>query len=697
MSYIKFPCKYILLFSVLFAAIFLSAEKDEKKENYKESDIVYRTAIIFYRKHFASRSLDDELSEDLFYKYFDILDPNKIFFTRKDLRNFSEYKLKLDEQIAEGNADFAYKVYDFYISRLKKYKEFANDLLGKGFDYSKEEYYTADRSEMPRAENLEELKKIWRKKLKFEKLNLLIAEKARKVEKEKSNEKSKEHVSWEMKSPSEKMHHRTVQLLKYAETKNRIDILELFLLSLGKIYGPHSAYMSPRTEQDFDINMSLSLEGIGAVLETKNGYIRVVRIVPGGPAEKQGELKAGDRIIAVAQNEKRPVNVIDMPLSKAVMLIRGKKDSLVKLTVLDGRKGINAIPKQIAIQRDKVQLKDSDVSSEIKEIKVKGKTRKIGVLTIPSFYLDFNSVGKGKKAKSTTRDALKEIKKLSNKRIDGLIVDIRNNGGGSLLEAITLSGLFVESGPVLQVKDAYGKLDTEFSRNDDIAYSGPMIVLSNKLSASASEIFSGAMKDYKRALLVGDRKSHGKGTVQNIIELGKNMGSVKYTMAKFYRVNGASTQLKGVESHIVLPNFTDVMKIGEDKLENPLPWEKLEKLDYLPYNSDICSDEVIAYLRNKAALRRKNSEEFKKIYREIDIYNKVANRKRATLNLKKAWKEHLETEKMFEHRDSIIGLNEDNDESEEDFFLEESLNIFEDFFNFQNSDKGNIRASRCSG
>ncbi len=659
-----------------------SAVKELKPEE-KHGNIGKLTATIISNQHYNQQPINNDISSELFDEYFKTLDPTKIYFTKSDISKFEHERYNLDDSLVNNNVDFAYEVYNLLLKKIKLYKSFAEQSVKKGFDFTINEEFITDRSKVERAQTDNDLKEIWRKRIKNEILGYKLIE----LTKDENEKESAFHVD---RTPEEKILKKTDQYLKRLEQNDELDVLEFYLMSLTKIYDPHSTYMKPRTQKDFDINMKLSFGGIGAVLKSEDGYTAVVKLIPGGPAEAEGSLKADDRITAVAQEGEEPVNIIDMPLSRVVELIRGPKKSKVLLTILESSKGINALPKTISITRGTVKLKDSEASGEVKTIKNSlGKEIKLGVITLPSFYMDFKAAMNNEDYKSSTRDVKKIINNFKKEQVEGIVFDIRSNGGGSLLEAISLSGLFIKSGPIVQVKDQSGAIKISDDPDPSVFYDGPLVILMNKLSASASEIFAGAMKDYNRAILVGDRSTHGKGTVQTIFDLNKLLpywrlrppaGSIKFTNAKFYRVNGESTQKKGVIPDITFPSFTDSMDIGEDSLEHALPWDTIPSADYSSYSNNLAS--IIEKLKSNYNLRKNENPEYKKLLSEIERYNEIKDKIEVTLNEAKRKESYLNEKEIQKSQEKALKLNqseEDKEAKEKDLYLDESLNILSDY------------------
>jgi carboxyl-terminal processing protease len=692
----------VLMGATLFALQDNQKKVDDKtqekpkilKPNSDLNTITKLASTIISKQHYLQRELDDEMSKKLFNEYFKFLDPNKMFFTREDIKRFEKYKLQLDDQAFDGNLEFAFDVYNFFLKRLEEYEAYTNKLLDKGFDFKKDENFVLDRTEKNWPKNKAEMLEIWRKKIKYDILAMKLLERATKEHAEK-NKKDAAHPSWSKKTPDERIKSRIAHFVSNMKQKEPIDVLELYLSSLARVYDPHSSYMAPKTEEDFNIEMQLSLVGIGALLSSEDGYTKIESLIPGGPAEKDGRLKAEDRIVAVAQDKEEPVDIVDMSLTKVVRLIRGQKGTKVHLTVLDGKKGMYAPPKMITIVRDTVKLNDREAKGKIETIKGKdGKDYKIGIITLSSFYMDFDAAARGEKDfKSTTRDIKKILERFNKEKIDGLIMDLRSNGGGSLTEAIRLTGLFIKEGPVVQVKGSFGELDVKYDRDEDVSYKGPMAVLLNRFSASAAEIFAGAIQDYKRGILLGDAHTHGKGLVQTIYDLQSFLaflgakfpaGAIKFTNAKFYRINGSSTQIKGVSPDIIFPSFTDNMEIGEAHLDYALPWDAIESVKHEDYVDNLST--IIPKLQKQSLERRKKDKEFDLLKKDIETYDKLRKKKKISLNEEKRWTEFQKEKKLLEERKKLMKLEnedskkeKDSKKDENDLYLDETKKIMSDY------------------
>lgn len=674
----------------------------------KEMKIVAKVvAYTTEHAHFKKEKIHSGISRAHFDNFFKTLDPGRNLFTQKDIDSFASLRDKTAFQLADGELDFAFQVFELFIRRLKEYEEFVNTFLASPVSLSGKEVYTPNRTKLPYCADGKALKDLWRRRLINDLILMKMMDRSEKEEMAKNIEKLKKEGKKEEKaqfppvkkrSPEERIRKRVHQYVQYYSSMEAQEVTELFLTSFLQVYDPHSAYMSPRTQEDFDINMKLSLVGIGAVLTNEDGYTKIVKIIPGGPADKDGRLKAGDRIASVTQENGEYTDLMDMPVSKVVNYIRGKKGTKVTLSVLS--QGNAGIRKNITLIRQEVKLKDSEASGKIHKVKDEktGKEKRVAVITLPSFYIDFEAAFRGdREFKSSTRDVLKLLGEFSRKGdIDGLIIDLRSNGGGSLMEAVTLTGLFIPQGPIVQVRDPK---NTKIDHDRDgglVAYTGPLIVLTNRLSASAAEIFAGAIQDYRRGIIAGDRRTHGKGTVQTVVDLGKytsflgmgnNAGSLKLTNAKFYRINGESTQLRGVMPDIVLPAFTDLMELGEDKLPHAMLWDKIEPAPYIPLRTGI--PQCLPFLRDASAKRLEKNQDFISLKKDMETYRRIRDKKEVVLDLEKRWKEYQEEKKLLEEQEKLMKLNEEDEKSSgkkkgSDLYLMETLEIMKDYISWCN-------------
>ena len=522
--------------------------------------------------HYKTTRLDDELSGKILDGYVKMLDPNRSYLLATDLGSFEQYRTGLDEALRHSDLLPAFDMFNVYLDRVRERVGYARERLKQPFDFSVDEYFVYDRTAEPWATTPAELDELWRQRVKNDYLRLKLADKE---------------------------HDDIIKLLdeRYENLERRVseldadDVFNFFMNAYAQAIEPHTAYMSPRGSENFEISMKLSLEGIGALLGRESEYTSIARVVPGGPADQDGRLKAGDRVISVGQGaDGKLVDVVGWRVDDVVDLIRGPKDTVVRLEVLSEAEGAGGPSQVIDIVRGEVQLEEQAASSEVIEVPREGaEPVKIGVIDLPVFYLDF--AGRAQNLpdyRSSTRDVRRLIGELEAEGVAGIVVDLRNNGGGSLLEATTLTGLFIDQGPVVQVRNNSGRISTEEDTDPGMAWKGPLAVLVNRYSASASEIFAAAIQDYGRGLVIGE-PTFGKGTVQSLLDLQEwaladspQMGQLKITQAQFFRINGGSTQNRGVLPDIRLPSAGDPQKYGERSLDNALPWTEIDAAPYQP-------------------------------------------------------------------------------------------------------------------
>lgn len=541
------------------------------------------------RHHYSHKELNDELSADAFDLYLEGLDYQKRFLLKADVKVLEAYRSHIDDELNSGQIRLPQVADTLLQERLIAVQALVQKLLADEFDLTIRAEYETDSKKIDFAASERELRERWRKILQFQ----ILGHYFDLEDEEKANADNKEHKI-EPRTPAERQKLAREKVLKNLDSlfsrllKNtRLDYFNAYLNAVSRAYDPHTVYMAPRAKEDFDIDMRGSLEGIGATLAEENGYIKVIRVIPGSAAAKQGELEAEDLIIKVAQGSDEPFNTTDIRLRDAVDLIRGKKGTEVRLTVKKPDARIVVIP----IIRDTVQIEDTFVKSTL--LGDEQDAERIGFIKIPSFYRDFTQSGSS--GRNVTDDVRKEIEKLKKQDISGLIIDLRNDGGGALTDAVKIAGLFIPEGPIVQVRTSDGSTRTHRDDSGTTLYDGPMVVLVNQFSASSSEILAGALQDYGRAVIVGGSHTHGKGTVQAIIEFDqglpfrnmdsyKPLGALKVTIQKFYRVSGASTQYRGVVPDIILPDRLGHLKTGEQYIPHSLPWDTVEKVDYTKWH-----------------------------------------------------------------------------------------------------------------
>lgn len=616
----------------------------EPKTYYMLEDQLVNT--ILSRYHYKKFDLNDSLSSVIFDRFVETLDYGKNYLLQSDIESFEKYRYELDDNISSGNVQPFYDMFNVFLFRMRDQIIYTDTLLSKEFDYSIDEEYLINRKKSHWAKSKNEINDIWRKRVKNDALNLKLGGK-----------------DWE--AIQKNLRKRYENYARVLTQYNSEDVFQLAMNSFTSSIDPHTNYLSPITSDNFKIDMSLSLEGIGARLQVDDGYTKVVEIIPGGPAFKSKKLHADDRIIAVAQGKEGEfVDVVGWRITDVVQLIRGPKDSIVRLLLLTFDKGLDSEPVELKLVRDKVKIEDQSAHSSTLEIDDNGEEYKIGVITIPKFYIDFEAQRKGESDyKSTSRDVHILLNDLKKEKVDGVIIDLRSDGGGSLEEAIKVTGLFIKDGPVVQVRDMNGNITVDRDEDPAIAYEGPLAVLVNRFSASASEIFSGAIQNYGRGVIIGEN-TYGKGTVQNMIDLnrltsgkGYKLGQVKLTIAKYYRIDGSSTQRVGVIPDIVFPTYVEPDEFGESSESSALKWDKINSTNYNLY-SDISS--LIPKLKNLSLQRRKIDPEFKYILEDIAEYKKSIKDNSVSLNEKVRKKEKDEREeKKFQReneRRKIKGL-----------------------------------------
>ena len=575
---ISFLSLFLLVSSISFANPTDNKNPDPEKDKVLISVLNY----MLTRGHYVQKELNDEFSEMVFNNFIDGLDPSKRYFTKNDLKEFSKYKFQIDNQLKESDIAFYSLVYGRFLDKIKNAKNYYGAILKKPFNYKKDEIIDLDYKKIAYASSEKELLNFWRKQLKLQTIDRIQEQEnldEEKFKKDKSYKKRSFSVL-EKKARAEVMTSMENLYIRIDELEHR-DWFSTFLNSIVAAFGPHTTYMPPNIKESFDQDMSGKLEGIGARLQKKGIYTHIVELVSGGPAWKQGELEEGDIILKVAQENKEPLDIVGMRLDDAIKFIKGPKDTKVLLTV---KKKIDGTTQVITITRDIVQLDETFVKSSV----VEKDGKKYGVIDLPKFYINFDD----RNFRDSAKDMEKEIERLKEENVEGLLIDLRNNGGGSLDTAIKIAGLFVDKGPVVQIKYRNEAPVVREDIDPKIQWTGSLVLLVNELSASASEIFAAAMQDYNRAVILGGNQTYGKGTVQNILPINKfypnydqDLGYLKMTIQKFYRINGGSTQVEGVYSDIAMPTRFSYMKYGERDLEGALPWDKVPQASYTQVNS----------------------------------------------------------------------------------------------------------------
>jgi carboxyl-terminal processing protease len=578
-------------------------------------------------RHYEKQRLNDDLSGKIYDLYLESMDGTRSYFLASDIEEFEQYRFKLDDGLIKGNLNAPFVMYNRLQQRVTERLSFLLKQLpekAKKYDFTKNEQLSLDRENVEWSESTKELDDLWRKRLKNSILNLRLADK-------------KDEDIYELLS---KRYHNQLNRTHLA---NEDDGFQVYMNAVTHAFDPHTAYFSPRNTENFNINMSLSLQGIGAVLQTEDEHTKVVRLVPAGPAEKAGQLQTADKITGVGQGDEEIVDVIGWRLDEVVDLIRGAKGTTVRLEIIPSEAN-DLKTKIIDIVRDEVKLEEQSAQKEIIEVQQGDMTLKIGVIDIPTFYIDFQGRQEGKKDfKSTTRDVERLVNELKEDNVEGIIIDLRNNGGGSLDEALNLTDLFIDRGPVVQVRYSNGYvqvLPEHKNQKPGIVYDGPIAVLTNRLSASASEIFAGAIQDYGRGIIVGGQ-TFGKGTVQSVLPL--EHGQLKLTQAKFYRVSGDSTQHQGVIPDILFPSLFDKEKIGESALDEALAWDTIRPAGY---QAKRAFQQWLPVLRENHQNRIETNPDFIYLHNQKDLMTELRLRTDITLNEKQRKKEREDNEKQ---------------------------------------------------
>ncbi len=630
---------------------------------------------LYLKMHFANSSFDDEMSRRTLDNFIKSWDPGKVYFLKADVKALEDkYATKLDDMITDANCSALDEVMKVYSKRFFERQKTIAQAIDAKHDFTVDEYMDIDRKKMEFAATTEEISERWRQRVKFQLLQM-------------------KSTLADVNKGREKLHKRYDLAAKRQKELSSDDMYSIFLNGFSLSMDPHSDYMSPEQLEDFRISTRLSLEGIGAVLRSDDGFTIIQSLVPGGAAAKTSKVKVDDKIIAVAQGSDASVDVIDMDLREVVKLIRGTRGTEVRLTLAREESGKTA---QIIVPiiREQVQLQDRAAKSKIYEVlvdesKETKRTLKIGVIDLPSFYIDFEGrQNRDATFKSSSRDMLNEIKKLTAANVDGVIVDLRSNGGGSLDESIDIAGHFFDKGPVVQIKDNRGKIFVQADEDEKTHYSGPLVVMINRQSASASEIFAGAIQDYNRGLIVGDTHTFGKGTVQNLNDIDEKLGAIKVTISKFYRPSGSSTQLKGVESDIVFPDLMDEFEIGEKHYDYALPWEKIKTSSYKTFPH--VNPDIIKKLADRSKERVGKDEGFKKVFEAIaefkkgtDSRSKVSLKEEAAADAKTA-KAGTKPDAKKDDKKGTPPKEEMDDEDKElsiteDFHMQEALRLSADY------------------
>ena len=573
---------------------------------------------VLTKLHYKSTPLDDAMSEKIFDRYFKSLDGEKMFFVQADIDQYAIVRTRLDDAINGENLSVPFAIFNLYQQRFNDRIAYARELLKTKFDFTTDESYQYDREKAEWAKTDAEVKDLWRKRVKNEWLRLKLAGKDDKSIRETLDKRYESYLS-----PSRKLTNE--------------DVFQIFMNAYAMSIEPHTNYLGPRAAENFDIAMRLSLEGIGCTLQTRDDYTVVRDVIAGSPAALSGKIKVGDRIVGVAKDEKTPMTeVLGWRLDDVVALIRGAKDSTVKLEIIPADAGPDGKHAFVSLVRQKISMEEQSAKKSILEVKDGNVKRRVGVISLPTFYLDFEARRKNDKDyKSATRDVARLLGELKKDKVDNVLIDLRNNGGGSLSEAVELTGLFIDKGPVVMQRNGDNKVETESDTNPGMAWDGPLGVLINRGSASASEIFAAAIQDYGRGIIIGE-PSFGKGTVQTLFGLDRfaqndkvHYGELKFTIAQFFRINGGTTQLRGVTPDIKLPTMADSESYGESSYDNALPWTQIKPAVYIPAGE---VKEIIPLLDKRHEARVAKDKDFQYLAEDIALVKKQRKENSISLN-----------------------------------------------------------------
>jgi len=589
---------------------------------------------VIERSHYRQSPINDPVSSLVLDRFIEQLDASRSYFLAGDLADFERYRYQLDDAVVNGQLEPVFAIFNRFQARNRERVAYALDLLKTEPDFTLDETYEFDREKAPWAKSTDELNEIWRKRVKNDAISLMLTDK-----------------NWT--ETKDILHKRYERVLKRTEQVTSDDIFEVFMNAFAHVFDPHSSYFSPRNSEEYRIQMSLSYEGIGASLQLVDDYVTVLNVLPGGPAAASGQLNANDRIISVGEGKNgKPVDVIGWRLDDVVQLIRGKVNTTVHLQILPAGATPGSPEKRLDLIRNKVTLEAQASQKQVKKVKRGDKELTIGVINVPSFYQDFEAKAANEKDyRSTTRDVARLIEELKKEKMDALVMDLRGNGGGHLTEATALSGLFVPKGPVVQLRETGGRVEVLDDPEPNIAWDGPLIVLVDRFSASASEIFAGAIQDYNRGLIVG-QQTYGKGSVQNLYPLDRyalgpdpGFGQLTVTIGKYYRVTGESTQHRGVQPDISMPTAISTEEVGESTRESALPWDRIRAVDFAK-GAQIT--QAVTLLQQAHDQRVAADPDFKALVADLDSFEKIRTQKKLSLNLKTrtAEREQLEQARL---------------------------------------------------
>jgi carboxyl-terminal processing protease len=694
----------LLILLLAFASCSFTAKNFDDSD--KDTLLMQLITYVLEQGHFEPKDINDEFSKNVFYSYLERLDPNKRYFYESDIKEFEAYVLELDDQLMAYDLTFFNLVHERLLKRMEESQKIYQEVLSSPFNYDIAEVFNANYEEIEYAKSKKELRERWRKQMKFSSIAnyhdlILEQEKDQKRQAEVLDNQTAVKVIKSEADLEKEAREFTVrsmdEIFDFVFERNRMDWFAVYINSVVLEFDPHTYYFAPEEKDDFDVRMTGKYEGIGARLQRRNDYITITELISGGSAWRQNKLEVGDIILKVRQeDEEEGINVVGMRTSDAVKYIKGPKGTNVILTL----KKVDGTIEDLSIPRDVIELEEAYAKTSI----VESKGKNFGVINLPQFYADFSDY----KNLNAAKDIKNEISRLKEQGMEGLVLDLRNNGGGSLNTVVDMVGLFIEDGPVVQVKTTGEPKNVLRDRDRSIVWDGPLVVLVNELSASASEIFAAAMQDYKRAIVIGSKQTYGKGTVQNVFDLNRmvrnntkgDMGALKFTTQKYYRINGGSVQLKGVESDVVVPDRYSYIDLGEKDQENPLPWDQIESAKYNLWESYFDYETTI----EKSKDRMSNSEQLRLIDENAQWIKKIRDRSVFSLkydtysaNLKKNEEEAKKYEKLADYKtnlefkslpyeialmekDSVLKIKRErwHESLSKDVYIEEALNVLND-------------------
>ncbi|HPW97113.1 MAG TPA: carboxy terminal-processing peptidase [Flavobacterium sp.] len=603
--FMKRNYKVLLVVLALSVAMWSFIPKENTPDPEKDKLLIELLTFVIEKGHYNPAAIDDTFSKGVYKDYLEALDPSKRFFLQSDIDEFSKYETQIDDQINNKELTFFDLTYTRLMKRMNDSKAYYEEALSSPIDYKKDETISTDYEKLPYAKNEKELKDRWRKQVKLSTLSSLVEKE--KVQEEKLKSKDNKDAPKTFAELEKETRASTLKSLNdnfgFIKDLNRDDWFSIYINAISSRFDPHTSYFAPNEKERFDVSMSGKLEGIGARLQKENDFTKITELISGGPAWRGKQLEAGDLILKVAQGNGEAIDVVGMRLDDVVKKIKGPKGTEVKLTI----KKPDGTIKVISIIRDEVEIEETYVKSSVVEI----DGNKYGIIYLPKFYIDFEN----KDSRDAGKDVAIEVERLKKEGVQGIVMDVRDNGGGSLKTVVDIAGLFIEQGPIVQIKSAAGKKEVLYDRDAKLQWDGPLVVMINEFSASASEILAAAIQDYKRGVIVGSKQSYGKGTVQNVIDLNQfvrgstygDLGALKTTTQKFYRINGGSTQREGVKSDIVMPDKYEYLKMGEKDVDNAMPWDKIDPAEYKvwtkQHNFDLAIAESKARLANNPQMQ----------------------------------------------------------------------------------------------